>query len=60
LLYGLEIVRKQVLFRDKLRASESLRRAYEAIKINNKRGRDIDSFEYALAKTSFIEEVINK
>jgi GrpB-like predicted nucleotidyltransferase (UPF0157 family) len=38
-----EIVKKQVLFRDKLRASESLRRAYEAIKLNNKEGREIDS-----------------
>lgn len=57
---GSEIVRKQVLFRDNLRASKSLRRAYEAIKLNNKEGRDIDNFEYALAKTSFIDGVINE
>lgn len=52
---GSEIVKQQLLFGDKLRATESLRRAYEAIKVNNKEGRDTDSFEYALAKKSFIK-----
>jgi GrpB-like predicted nucleotidyltransferase (UPF0157 family) len=57
---GSEVVKKQTIFKDKLMASESLRREYEAIKLNNAKGRDIDSSEYALAKTGFIERVINE
>ena len=53
-----EIVKKQTILRDKLRTSESLRREYEAIKLANAKGRDIDSHEYASAKTGFIDKVI--
>ena len=40
--------------------SEDLRREYEAIKLNNVKGKDIDNSEYALAKTGFIENVIKE
>lgn len=49
-----EIVKKQTMLRDKLMASESLRREYEAIKVTNAKGRDIDSIEYALAKRALL------
>lgn len=55
-----EVVKRQIKFRDKLIKNEDLRRKYEEIKIQNSIGKDIDSFEYALSKTSFIEMVINE
>lgn len=53
-----EIVRKQIIFRDRLTNSESLRREYEELKLKNYKGQDIDSSAYAFAKSDFIQKVI--
>ena len=54
-----DIVQKQIILRDKLIDSENLRREYELIKLKNYEDKDIDSSDYALAKSSFIHRVIN-
>jgi GrpB-like predicted nucleotidyltransferase (UPF0157 family) len=53
-----DIVRRQTVFRDKLTESEDLRREYELIKLKNYKDKDIDSLDYALAKSDFILRVI--
>lgn len=54
-----DIVQKQIIFRDKLTINENFRREYEQIKLKNHKDKDIDSTEYALAKSHFIQRVIN-
>lgn len=53
-----EIVQKQIILRDKLIENENLRREYELIKLKNHKDKDIDSSDYALAKSDFIHRVI--
>jgi GrpB-like predicted nucleotidyltransferase (UPF0157 family) len=48
------IIINQIKFRDLLIADASLRKAYEQIKITNSIGRDIDSSDYAAAKSELI------
>jgi len=54
-----DIVNRQIAFRNKLIAYESLRREYEQVKLNNYVNRDIDDTEYALSKSDIIYKVIN-
>jgi len=54
-----EVVMNQLKLRDKLIESEHLRREYEAIKFDNLMNNDIDSADYALAKSDFIQKAIN-
>jgi len=51
-------VRKQIAFRDKLIESLHLKNKYEKIKLENYKDRDIDSSEYAGAKSGFVEYVL--
>jgi GrpB-like predicted nucleotidyltransferase (UPF0157 family) len=53
-----DIVQKQIILRDKLTENENLRREYELIKLKNHKDKDIDSSDYALAKSDFIQRVI--
>ncbi|WP_080055841.1 GrpB family protein [Spirosoma aerolatum] len=53
-----EVVKNQLKLRDKLIENESFRREYERIKRKNLKNKDIDSPEYALAKSDFIQKVI--
>src|SRR5207247_3543498 len=53
-----DIVQKQIILRDKLTENEYLRREYELIKLKNHKDKDIDSSDYALAKSDFIHRVI--
>jgi GrpB-like predicted nucleotidyltransferase (UPF0157 family) len=52
------VVKNQILFRDQLIKNDQLRRAYEYIKRSNYLNKDIDSADYALAKSGFINRVI--
>ena len=52
------IVQNQVKFRDKLITNEHLRRKYETLKLNNYKDKEIDSSDYAYAKSDFIHQVI--
>jgi len=54
-----DVVRKQIMLRDKLTENEYLRREYEIIKLKNYKNKDIDSSDYALAKSDFINNVIS-
>ena len=56
---GSEIVKNQILFRDALLRDENLRREYENIKLANAGKGDIDSSDYALAKSDLIRKVID-
>lgn len=53
-----DIVQKQIMLRDKLTGNEHLRREYERIKLKSHKDKDIDSSDYALAKSDFIHKVI--
>jgi len=55
-----DIVQNQVKLRNRLTKDESLRRDYERIKIQNHKGKDIDSSEYAYAKSDFIKRIIEE
>ncbi|WP_020600845.1 GrpB family protein [Spirosoma panaciterrae] len=54
-----EVVTNQLKLRDKLIANESFRRDYERIKLENLTNKDIDSADYALAKSDIIQKIIN-
>jgi len=53
-----EIVQKQIILRDKLTANENLRIEYELTKFKKHKDKDIDSSDYALAKSDFIHRAI--
>ncbi|MBI1768377.1 MAG: GrpB family protein [Bacteroidetes bacterium] len=53
-----DIVQKQIILRDKLTKNDYLRREYELLKLKNYKDKDIDSSEYAFAKSDFIQKVI--
>lgn len=51
-----DVLKRQLAFRDFLRKNPVKAKAYVDIKSANAAGRDIDSYEYAQSKSSFIEE----
>lgn len=55
-----DVIKKQLLFKSELIKSPELRRKYESIKLDNFTGKDIDSTEYAEAKSNFIKVVIEQ
>ena len=55
-----DVLQRQLAFRNALRESPSKADEYLKIKLKNASNNDIDSYEYAQAKTSFIEAVLNE
>ncbi len=53
-----DIVQSQIKLRNKLAENEHLRREYEAIKLKNHKGKDIDSSDYAYTKSDFIKRIM--
>ncbi|MBL7718495.1 MAG: GrpB family protein [Flavipsychrobacter sp.] len=52
----MEVIKKQVKFRNRLKRDEELRRKYEAFKVAGSKNRDVDDIEYIVEKGAFIEE----
>jgi GrpB-like predicted nucleotidyltransferase (UPF0157 family) len=57
---GGDVALRQVAFRDFLRNHPEARFEYELLKRNAADGRDIDSSEYAAAKSLFIENALRQ
>ena len=57
---GGAVLQRQLAFRNVLRENLDRAEEYLKIKVENAPNNDIDSYEYAQAKTLFIEEVLNE
>jgi len=55
-----DVVQNQIKLRDRLAKDEDLRREYERIKLQSHKDKDIDSSEYAFAKSDFIRRIIGE
>lgn len=55
-----DALKRQLAFRDFLRKNHRKAKEYVEIKLANAAGKDIDSYEYALSKSRFIEEALSR